>query len=187
METCFGHNPNIYRLIKRYPDKVNLGFSPVVTKGTSFVRATPETSKMHSVNTVIKKTFHFVANEWSWSDQLSSRITSDWMGFGVSGSLLYTMRGEGFMDNLPFEQKILVDKFKQETKTKSLYYFQQSETANIWVIVPQADVDTEYEYAKIYVDTVRKYPNLDCDYMILSEAQLLCMDIPSNVIIETVR
>jgi len=156
-------------------------FSPVDVKTTPFITSF-ETPKKKVFNPMVFGTRHGDATRTWITDVnlkgLACKTTVDWVV--VNEVSLYPMEGVYSMTVLSVEQRQLISKLISDIRTSAIYQFTTDGIPFIWVVVKEANFDTELEYSQYFVETVEEYPSLICDFMVYGEDEILHVDIPTE-------
>jgi hypothetical protein len=125
----------------------------------------------------------------------------DWNSEVDRGSSLAKLRGlfimrrirshQGNLETLKDWEFKLIEKLINREETLKIYIHQASNTNYFWISVVEPTTQIIRSYSKDFVDVLNeyidKYPDINCDFLVLSEDEIYSSDIPKDSIILNVK
>lgn len=108
------------------------------------------------------------------------RFTSRWFGQQVPQSLFKNLRRIEKMKHLEGWQKSFIQTLLCKKETKRVYLFKENNLYNIWVVVENTPIDLMLSYSSKYTHIVKKYPEINSDFIVFNENEIKKMFVPEN-------
>ena len=89
--------------------------------------------------------------------------------------------------NLKDWQTDLLNRVLDKGDIKRIYVFEKYGVNSFWIITTDSSVKNILNYSKEYTNTLERYQEINCDFMVFSEDEIDEGNIPDDAVIFTMR
>ncbi|MDD2443599.1 MAG: hypothetical protein PHS52_03755 [Desulfotomaculaceae bacterium] len=79
------------------------------------------------------------------------------------------------------EEKWFINRLLKDTRTKYVYSFTDNGLRHVWAVVDTTSAELEYEYSSYFTESINKFNDFYCDFMVFSDEEIKSITLPNNV------